>query len=73
MSPESEPDTDPPTCSRCEIEMERRAEGTARTVPVIGDEVEYRQFGCPECGQGARFERRDPDETWSRTVAARDE
>ncbi|WP_245853044.1 hypothetical protein [Natrinema ejinorense] len=53
--------------------MEHRAEGATRTVPVIGDEVEYQQFGCPECGQGARFERRDRDETWSRTVAARDE
>ncbi len=66
MSLENEPTIDPPTCSRCGIEMERRAEGTTKTVPVIGSEVEFRQFGCPECGQGARFERRDPDDEWSR-------
>lgn len=69
MSLESEPTTNPPTCSRCGIEMECRAAGTMTSVPLIGSEVEYQQFGCPECGQGARFERRDPDEEWSRTVA----
>ncbi|SEQ84625.1 hypothetical protein [Natrinema salaciae] len=46
--------------------MERRGTGIETTVPIIGSEVEFRQFGCPECGQGARFERRDPDEDWSR-------
>ncbi len=67
MSVESEPTLDPPTCSRCDREMELRAEGTETTVPLVGSEVEYRQFGCPDCGQGARFERSGEDEDWTRT------
>ncbi|MFD1565235.1 hypothetical protein ACFR99_16990 [Haloarchaeobius amylolyticus] len=68
MSLETEPATDPPTCSHCGTEMELRAAGTTKTVPVVGSEIEYQQFGCPECGQGARFERNDPDDEWSRAV-----
>lgn len=68
MSAESDPITDPPTCSICDIEMELRAEGTAKTVPIVGDEIEYQQFNCPECGQGTRFERGGPDEDWTRPV-----
>ncbi|AEH36097.1 hypothetical protein [Halopiger xanaduensis] len=59
---------DPPTCSTCEIEMELRNEGTMKTIPVIGREVEFRQFNCPRCGQGARFERSAPDEEWTRSI-----
>lgn len=68
MSVESDPITDPPTCSGCEIEMELRAEGTMKTLPIVGTEIEYQEFSCPECGQGTRFERTDPDEEWSRPV-----
>lgn len=57
MSVENERTMEPPACSRCDREMELLSEGVQQTVPVIGSEVEYRQFGCPECGQGARFER----------------
>ncbi|WP_222915208.1 hypothetical protein [Natrinema sp. SYSU A 869] len=66
MSIENEPFREIPTCSRCDIEMEHRGSGVEKTVPLIGSEVEYQQFGCPECGQGARFERREQDEDWSR-------
>lgn len=66
MSVENELSRERPTCSRCDVEMEFRSKGVEKTIPVIGSEVEYQQFGCPECGQGARFERRDPDEKWSR-------
>ncbi|WP_226004970.1 hypothetical protein [Natrinema salinisoli] len=61
---ESIPET--PTCSRCGIEMERRGAGTETTIPLIGSELEFQQFGCPECGQGARFERSVDEEEWSR-------
>lgn len=67
MSVETLPSRKVPTCSRCDVEMELRSKGVEKTVPVIGSEVEYQQFRCPECGQGARFERSDPDEEWSRT------
>lgn len=60
-------DLDPPECARCETEMEFRYGGSTKSVPVVGDEVEYRQFACPGCGQAARYERSDPTEEWSRT------
>ncbi|WP_265111708.1 hypothetical protein [Halosolutus halophilus] len=66
MSVENEPTLEPPTCSLCGVEMEFRAGGTEKTIPVIGSEVGYQRFGCPECGQGARYERGGPDEEWSR-------
>lgn len=66
MSLENDPSLKTPTCSRCGIEMERRGTGVEKTIPLIGSEIEYQQFGCPECGQGARFERREQDEEWSR-------
>ncbi|GAB3666686.1 hypothetical protein GCM10028856_08720 [Halopiger thermotolerans] len=68
MSIENDPVAEPPTCSTCDIEMELRNEGTAKTIPVVGSEVEFRQFNCPECGQGIRFERTGSDEEWSRPV-----
>ena len=68
MSLENDPVTSPPTCSTCEIEMEFRGEGTTKTVPIVGQEVEFQQFSCPECGQGARYERGGPDEEWSRAT-----
>lgn len=68
MAPESELLAEPPTCSGCGIEMELRDEGTMKTVPLIGREVEFRQFNCPECGQGTRFERSGPDAEWTRPV-----
>ncbi|SEW25736.1 hypothetical protein [Natrinema salifodinae] len=68
MSAENDPITDPPACSGCGTEMELAAEGTMKTVPVIGDEVEFQQFSCPRCGQGTRFERSGPDDEWSRPV-----
>ena len=66
MSLESESIPEPPTCSGCGIEMEFRGQGSTRTVPIVGHEIEFRQFSCPECGQGARYERSGPDEQWSR-------
>ena len=66
MATETDPITEPPTCSGCRIEMEFRGEGTTKTVPIIGQEVEFQQYSCPECGQGVRFERSESDEEWSR-------
>ncbi|MDF9747637.1 hypothetical protein [Natrinema salsiterrestre] len=66
MSLENEPTPETPTCSRCGIEMERRGAGTEKPIPLIGSELEFQQFGCPECGQGARFERSVDEEEWSR-------
>lgn len=66
MAIENDLVTDPPTCSTCEIEMEFRGEGSTKTIPIVGQEVEFQQFSCPECGQGARFERRSSQEEWSR-------
>ncbi|ELZ21651.1 hypothetical protein C477_04894 [Haloterrigena salina JCM 13891] len=66
MSVETDPITDPPTCSVCDVEMRLSGEGTSKTVPLIGSQVEFRQFNCPECGRGVRYERSDPDEAWSR-------
>lgn len=66
MSVENESTLETPTWSRCGIEMELRSRGVEKTIPVIGSEVEYQQFGCPECGQGTRFERREEDAEWSR-------
>ncbi|RKD93691.1 hypothetical protein ATJ93_3322 [Halopiger aswanensis] len=68
MPTETDPTADPPTCSTCGIEMELRNQGTMKTIPVIGQEVEFRQFNCPKCGQGARFERTGSDEEWFRPV-----
>ncbi len=66
MAAENERTTEPPTCSGCGIEMEFRGAGTTRTVPIVGQEIEFRQYSCPECGQGARLERREHEEAWSR-------
>ncbi|WP_246998513.1 hypothetical protein [Halosolutus gelatinilyticus] len=68
MSVENEPHPETPTCSVCEDEMELRAEGVEKAIPIIGTEVEFRQYRCPECGQGARFERSGSDEEWSRAA-----
>ena len=68
MSVETDPVREPPACSVCETEMELSGEGTMKTIPVIGSEVEFQLFNCPDCGQGVRFERSDPDDEWSRPV-----
>lgn len=67
MSLETEPALDAPACTRCEIDMEFVTGGTEKSAPIVGSEIEYQQFSCPECGQAARFERADPEEEWSRT------
>lgn len=66
MSSESVQKVEPPECSTCGIEMEFQFSGTESGAPLIGTETEYQQFSCPECGQGARFERTDPEEEWER-------
>ena len=68
MVTENDRTADSPTCSTCEVDMELRNEGTMRTVPVIGREIEFRLFTCRECGQGVRFERSAPDGKWSRSI-----
>lgn len=66
MATTSEPKIEPPECSLCGIEMEFKRGGTETSVPIIGSEVEFQQFACPECGQGARYERYSADEPWER-------
>ncbi len=66
MATVSEPDIEPPECSICDQKMEFVSGGTQRSVPLFGSEIEYRRFACRGCGQGARFERSDPDEEWQR-------
>ncbi len=68
MPAQSEPRVEPPECTMCGVAMEHRAGGTERSVPLIGEPVEYEQFACPECGQGARFERSADDDEWKRAV-----
>jgi RNase P subunit RPR2 len=46
--------------------MEFAASGTEKSVPLVGSEIEYVRFSCSQCGQGARFERSDPDAEWQR-------
>lgn len=57
-------DLDSVECSQCGTEMELRGDGTEKTLPLIGSEVEYRQYTCPGCGQSTRFERESPDDEW---------
>ncbi|WP_229380241.1 hypothetical protein [Haloterrigena salifodinae] len=46
--------------------MKFRGAGSTTTIPIVGQEIEFRQYSCPECGQGTRFEQRGSDEEWSR-------
>ncbi|QRV17089.1 hypothetical protein JMJ58_09570 [Haloterrigena salifodinae] len=66
MSVENEPVTEQPIYSRCRTEMKFRGAGSTTTIPIVGQEIEFRQYSCPECGQGTRFEQRGSDEEWSR-------
>lgn len=47
--------------------MELVDRGTEKSVPLIGSEVEFKRYRCPDCGQAVRFERSDPDGEWSQT------
>lgn len=51
-------------CSICGQEMELSAEGTQKSLPLFGTEIEYRQYRCEDCGQGIRFEREGSDSEW---------
>ena len=54
-------------CTLCGIEMDLVDEGSERSVPIIGSDVEYRRYRCAECGQAVRYERTNPDDDWQQT------
>jgi hypothetical protein len=56
----------PPTCEYCDREMDEIESGRQRSIPLVGSEMAYVRFACPDCGQGARFERPADGGEWSR-------
>lgn len=66
MASSSVTEIEPPECSMCGTEMEFRGSGTESGAPLIGEEIEYQRFACPDCGQGARFERKASEAEWRR-------
>ncbi len=54
-------------CSVCEEDMELHNEGTHEPL-LFGDRIEYRQYRCPDCGQGVRFERDGPEDEWTQAA-----
>ena len=55
-------DLEPVECA-CRTVMELARAGTAKSIPLIGQSVDYRLYTCTSCGSGRRYERRD--EGWT--------
>jgi C4-type Zn-finger protein len=54
------------TCEECGGEMEVEKEWTRRTIPLVGSEVEVREYLCRNCGMGQRLQRKEGEEEWER-------
>lgn len=65
MAAQTPSDLEPVACD-CGAEMELAQSGTAKSMPLVGDEVTYRLYSCPDCGAGKRYER--GDDGWTRAV-----
>lgn len=51
------------TCT-CGTEMELRQSGTQKAMPLIGSEIDYRIYACPDCGAAIRYEKQGGE--WER-------
>lgn len=53
----------------CGAEMELRTEGVHRLVPLVGSEVEYRGYACPDCRRVRHYERAPGEDEWEHATA----
>lgn len=63
------PATSPETCDKCGAEMDQERSWSRKSIPLIGSTYEYSEYLCPDCGQGARFKRKQGTEEWQRASA----
>lgn len=54
-----------PVCECGEV-MELSDSWTRSSIPLIGSDVDVREYTCPNCGMGTRLERKEGDEEWQR-------
>lgn len=50
-------------CDQCGAQMDQQDSWSSKSPPLIGTTVEYTEYTCPECGNGALFKRKS-DEDW---------
>lgn len=55
-------------CENCGADMELEKSWTRQTIPLIGSEVEVRQYLCPDCGMGTRLQRKEGADEWERAT-----
>lgn len=62
-------DTSEPVTCECGAEMELEKSWTRKSIPLIGSEMEFRDYACPECGEGTRLKRKESSGNWRRVPA----
>ena len=58
-------ETDAPVCE-CGTQMELSDTWTRSSIPLIGSNVDVREYTCPHCGMGTRLERTEGEDEWER-------
>lgn len=55
-------------CDECgaEMELDESWSSTTPPIPIIGKEVEYAEFACPECRSKSVFKRTESGDGWQR-------
>jgi len=53
-------------CDKCGADIELSDSWTRKSIPLVGSEIEAREFLCPDCGAGLRMERAEGDDEWER-------
>lgn len=54
------------TCEQCGAEMNLRDSGSRKSLPVIGQKLDWRRYVCPECGIETRYLRKQGMD-WKKT------
>lgn len=60
------PGMQPEECEHCGGELKQEQSWTRKSIPLIGSTMEYAEYTCTECGQGARFKRKEGSREWQK-------